>query len=286
MSKSPYLLQRPEQRTSPVVFASPHSGRHYPQEMLDRALLNPLHLRSSEDAHVDRLFSDVPRFGAVMLSAVYPRAWVDLNRRSDELDPALIAGVSRVGLNPRIASGLGVIPRVVAGGRNIYRGKISRQDAQSRLDKVWTPYHRLLKALLDESCSLFGEAILVDCHSMPREALSSISAGRGGRPDIVIGDRYGASATPRVTTEIEQAFRSQGFSVTRNVPFAGAFVVQNYGQPARKQHAIQVEIDRSLYMNEKTLEPRADFGEFRARISAAAKTISEIRAEGLPLAAE
>ncbi|SFJ50790.1 N-formylglutamate amidohydrolase [Celeribacter neptunius] len=286
MRKTPYLLQRPDQRTSPVVFASPHSGRYYPPEMVAAAVLDPLQLRSSEDAHVDRLFSDVPRFGALLLSAVYPRAWVDLNRRSDELDPALIADVPRVGLNPRIASGLGVIPRVVAGGRNIYRGKISRQEAQARINTVWTPYHHLLKAVLDESLTLFGQAILIDCHSMPREALAAIQTGRGKRPDIVIGDRYGASAAPGITAEVELAFRAQGFTVSRNVPFAGAFVTQQYGQPSRKCHAIQVEIDRSLYMNERTLEPRKDFGAFRARIAAAAKTISEIGRETLPLAAE
>jgi N-formylglutamate amidohydrolase len=286
MSKAPYLLQRPERRTSPVVFASPHSGRAYPSEMVQASVLDPLQLRSSEDAHVDRLFSDVPSFGAVLLSAVYPRAWVDLNRRADELDPALIEDVTRVGLNPRIASGLGVIPRVVAGGRSIYRGKITRAEAQARIDTVWMPYHQLLRAVLDESLSLFGQALLIDCHSMPREALSTIRTARGKRPEVVIGDRYGASASPSVVSAVEGAFRAQGFSVSRNVPFAGAYVVQHYGRPSRQCHTVQVEIDRSLYMNERTLALRSDFPELRARISAVARAISEIGAEGLPLAAE
>ncbi|WP_434289999.1 N-formylglutamate amidohydrolase [Celeribacter sp. SCSIO 80788] len=286
MSKAPYLLQRPERRTSPVVFASPHSGRTYPQEMVETSVLDSLQLRSSEDAYVDRLFSDVPSFGAVLLSAVYPRAWVDLNRRADELDPALIEDVTRVGLNPRIASGLGVIPRVVAGGRSIYRGKIPRAEAEARIDTVWTPYHGLLKAVLDESLALFGQAILIDCHSMPREALSAIRTTRGKRPEIVIGDRYGASAAPGIVAAVEEAFRAQGFIVSRNVPFAGAYVAQQYGRPSRQCHAIQVEIDRSLYMNERTLALRADFPALRARISAAARAIAEIGAEGVPLAAE
>ncbi|ATG48164.1 N-formylglutamate amidohydrolase [Celeribacter ethanolicus] len=286
MSKAPYLLQRPERRRSPVVFASPHSGRDYPAEMIAASVLDPLQLRSSEDAYVDRLFSDVPSYGAVLLSAVYPRAWVDLNRRADELDPALVEDVARVGLNPRIASGLGVVPRVVAGGRSIYRGKIRRAEAEARIDTVWRPYHELLKAVLDESRSLFGQAILIDCHSMPREALNAIRTARGKRPEVVIGDRYGASAAPGIVAAVEAAFRAQGFVVSRNVPFAGAYVAQHYGRPSSRCHAIQVEIDRSLYMNERTLVPRSDFPALRTRISAAARSIAEIGIEGLPLAAE
>ncbi|WP_460273154.1 N-formylglutamate amidohydrolase [Celeribacter sp. ULVN23_4] len=286
MRDVPYLLQRPEKHSSPVVFASPHSGRLYPKEMVERTVLDPSLLRSSEDAHVDRLYAEVPEFGAVLLSALYPRAWVDLNRRADELDPALIEGITRSGLNPRISSGLGVIPRVVAGGRNIYRGKISQDEAQDRINAVWTPYHAQLKAVLDESRALFGQAILIDCHSMPREALKSIRTARGKRPEIVIGDRYGVSASPGIVATVEEAFRVQGFIVSRNVPFAGAYVAQQYGRPSRQCHALQVEIDRSLYMNERTLALHSDFPELRARISAAAKTIAEIGAEGLPLAAE
>jgi N-formylglutamate amidohydrolase len=286
MSKVPYVLQRPENRTSCVIFASPHSGRDYPAEMVQQSVLSPLQLRSSEDAHVDRLYADVPRFGAVMVAATYPRAWVDLNRRADEMDPALVAGASCVGLNPRIASGLGVIPRVVAGGRSIYRGKISREEAQERIRTVWQPYHRLLQAVIDESLALFGQSILIDCHSMPREALSAVRSGKGRRPEVVIGDRYGASANPSIVIEVERAFRQQGFEVARNVPFAGAFVTQHYGHPARRCHAVQIEIDRSVYMNELTLVPHSDFNEIRARVGAAAKVIAEIGAERVPLAAE
>nr|WP_321506382.1 N-formylglutamate amidohydrolase [uncultured Celeribacter sp.] len=286
MRKAPYLLHRPNERTSCVVFSSPHSGRRYPEIMLERTELDPLFLRSSEDAFVDRLYSDAPRFGAVLMTAVYPRAWVDLNRHSDELDPALIQGVPRVGMNPRVASGLGVIPRVVAAGRCISRGKISREEAQDRLKTVWEPYHRVLRAVLDESRQLFGQAILIDCHSMPREALSSVRSGRGSRPEIVVGDRYGASAAPGIVAEVELAFRAQGFEVARNVPFAGAYITQHYGRPGQDCHAIQVEIDRSLYMNERKLEPYPEFPAFQARIAAAIAQISRIGAGQLPLAAE
>ncbi|WP_043871331.1 N-formylglutamate amidohydrolase [Celeribacter indicus] len=286
MTQQPFVLHRPKERTSCVVFSSPHSGCRYPPDMMQRSVLDPLVLRSSEDAHVDKLYGEVPRFGAVLLSAVYPRAYVDLNRRADELDPALIEGAPRAGLNPRVASGLGVIPRVVSGGRNIYRGKMSRAEAQGRIDAVWHPYHRLLQALIEEARGLFGQAVLIDCHSMPREAVLAVRGGKGRRPDVVIGDRYGASAAPGIVSEVEAAFRAQGFDVARNVPFAGAFVTQNYGRPSRRSHAIQVEIDRSLYMDERTLTPHSDFDAVRARITAAAEAIAGIGGKALPLAAE
>ncbi|MCA0041876.1 N-formylglutamate amidohydrolase [Celeribacter litoreus] len=286
MTNSPYRLLRPHRRTSPVVFASPHSGRTYPEEMLRQSVLDPLQLRSSEDAFVDRLFSDVPKHGVAFLAAEYPRAWLDLNRRHDELDPALILDVPRVGMNPRVASGLGVIPRVVAGGRSIYRGKITRAAAQDRIDKIWTPYHRMLKSLLEETRAQFGEAILIDCHSMPREALVGLGSVKGGRPEIILGDRYGSAAAPAVTRAVESAFRAQGFTVARNIPFAGAYITQQYGRPSSNTHVVQVEIDRSLYMNEKTLEPRADFEGFRMRINAAAAMVAKIGRDRQPLAAE
>lgn len=286
MTNAPFLLERPVERTSCVVFASPHSGRVYPADMTAQAVLDPLTLRSSEDAFVDELYADVPRFGAALLMATYPRAYVDLNRCTSELDPALIEGVDKRGVSPRIASGLGVIPRVVAGGRCIYRGKISRTEAQVRLEQVWMPYHTVLGALMDEARAQFGQAVLIDCHSMPREALSAVRGRLGRRPDIVIGDRYGASASASIVIEVERAFRAQGFEVARNVPFAGAYVVERYGRPSGQCHAVQVEIDRSLYMDEARVTRRSDFAEIKARVAAAAHQISQIGAEQMPLAAE
>ncbi len=264
---SAYHLARPVARTTSVVFASPHSGRDYPDSFLRQVELDASQIRSSEDAFVDLLFENVPNHGAPFLTATAPRAYLDLNRGPDELDPALIAGVRRIAHNPRIASGLGVIPRVVANGRQIYRGKLSLVEAHDRIAQYWRPYHDQLQTLLDESMNAYGEAILIDCHSMPHEALENIGPPRALRPQIVLGDRFGAAAAGPVVERIEAAFATAGLRVARNMPFAGAFITQHYGRPSRHQHAIQIEIDRGLYMNERSLEPNANFDAFKALLN-------------------
>ena len=290
MSSSAYHLTRPVRRSTSVVFASPHSGREAPQSFLSRAELDERAIRSSEDAFVDVLFDCAPGHGAPLLAAGASRAFVDLNRAADELDPALIDGVRRPVHNPRVASGLGVIPRVVAGGRPIHRGRIALAEAQARIDDYWRPYHEALQALLAESHARFGEAILIDCHSMPHEAIEATGPGGpgiAGRPDVVLGDRFGASASAAVIDRVEAAFTRAGLKVARNMPFAGAYVVQHYGRPSRRQHAIQVEIDRALYMDERLVERSADFAAFRKLLSGVVADIAAIgRPEGLRVAAE
>ncbi|PUB11036.1 N-formylglutamate amidohydrolase [Yoonia sediminilitoris] len=287
MFESAYHLVRPAQRTTSVVFASPHSGRDYPATFLNSAVLNAHEIRSSEDAYVDQLFAGAPDHGAPLLSARAPRAYLDLNRAPDELDSALIEGVRRHAHNPRIASGLGVIPRVVANGRHIYRGKLSLVEAHTRIARYWRPYHDQLQTLLDESNNQFGEAILIDCHSMPHEALENVAPPGSPRPDIVLGDRFGATAAARVVERVEMAFDKAGLRVARNMPFAGAFITQHYGRPPRGQHAIQVEIDRALYMNEKTLEPHAGFDAFVHLLDGVIADLAEIgRPDVVQVAAE
>lgn len=286
MNQVPYRLRRPAKRSSFVVFASPHSGCHYPTEMVQASPLSPLALRSSEDAFVDRLFETVPDFGAVFLSAVFPRAWLDLNRRADELDPAVIEGVRQSNMNPRVLSGLGVIPRVVANGQCIYNGKISEAEANRRIKTIWQPYHQMLETLLIETRALFGRSLLIDCHSMPREALNMTTTSTGVRPQIVIGDRFGSSARTAMTQVVEDAFRAEGFDVIRNTPFAGAYITQHYGRPFQNQNVLQVEIDRSLYMNETTLEPNDAYEDVRAALRRAAQRISQYGESDASLAAE
>ena len=283
---SAYNLVMPEIRTTSVVFASPHSGREYPWSFVRRTILDERTLRSSEDAFVDKLFDSAPRHGAPLLTAIAPRAWIDVNRAAEELDPALIEGVKRTAHNPRVASGLGVVPRVVANGRSIYRGKITRKEADARIEEFWKPWHLALNTLMDDSTALFGEAILIDCHSMPHEAIESISHPRGARPEIVLGDRFGAAAGSDVVDRIEAALTSAGLRVARNAPFAGAFVTQNYGRPARSRHVVQVEIDRSLYMNEHQVRPNNNFNAFKALIDRVVADVTEIGRAGMPLAAE
>lgn len=281
-----YRVLMPEVRTTSVVFASPHSGRDYPPAMMRRSILSEKSIRSSEDAFVDMLFERAPEVGAPLILADVPRAYVDLNRSAEELDPALIEGVRRASHNPRVSSGLGVIPRVVANGRTIYRGKISRAEADARLDTHWRPYHAALETLLQESRRAFGEAILVDCHSMPHEALDSVVHPNGLRPEIVLGDRFGASAGADIVDRIEAAFVDAGLAVVRNAPFAGAYSTQCYGRPGQKQHVVQVEIDRSLYMNEATIRPNAGFKSLRDCLAGVIGEICDIGRNDLPLAAE
>jgi len=276
MPHKTYDLTRPEICDTCVVFASPHSGRDYPASFLRRALLDESQIRSSEDAFVDQLFQNVPKFGAPFLMALAPRAFVDLNRAPEELDQALIEGVRRISQNPRVASGLGVIPRVVANGRAIYRGKISLEEAHTRLSIYWRPYHDQLQTLLDESRARFGEAILIDCHSMPHEALENVGPPGTPRPDVVLGDRFGAAASGAVVDRVEAAFTRAGLRVARNMPFAGAYIAQHYGRPSRHQHAVQVEIDRALYMNEQTLLPNGNFEAFRTLLQGVIADLTEI----------
>lgn len=287
MTHEAYELYRPKTRNTSVVFASPHSGRDYPAAFLRRSVLDERQVRSSEDAFVDDLFRNAPDFGAPLLTAKAPRAFLDLNRAPEELDPALVEGVRRISHNPRVASGLGVIPRVVSNGRAIYRGKLTLQEAHSRISDYWRPYHDKLQTLLDESQRTFGEAILIDCHSMPHEALENVGPPGAPRPDIVLGDRFGAAAAGSVMERVEAAFASAGLRVARNMPFAGAFITQQYGRPSRQQHAVQVEIDRALYMDEQTLKPNAQFESFQATLQNVMRDLAEMgRTEDARVAAE
>jgi N-formylglutamate deformylase len=286
MNQRAYHVRYPEKHLSSVVFASPHSGRDYSDSFLGRSVLDKIAIRSSEDAFVDLLFEGAPDHGAVLLCADVPRAYVDLNRSADELDPALIHGVRRQGHNPRVASGLGVIPRVVSNGRAIYDGKLTLSEAQQRIDDYWTPYHRMLQSLLDRTHRRREQSILIDCHSMPHEAIEGCARRGAPAPDIVLGDRFGAACHPEIVDQIEHAFVRAGFRVVRNTPFAGAFITQSYGRPSRGQHAVQVEIDRSLYMDERKIEPRPQFGDVQRALAVAIAEITRIGRVGLPLAAE
>jgi N-formylglutamate amidohydrolase len=179
-----------------------------------------------------------------------------------------------------------VIPRVVAAGRSIYRGKISQAEAQGRIDTYWHPYHAMLQKLLDQAHQRHGQAVLIDCHSMPHEAMDGIAKGGMPRPDVVLGDRFGASAAGEVVDRLEAAFASAGFVVTRNAPFAGAYITQQYGRPSKGQHAVQVEIDRSIYMNEQLIRPNGNFEAVQAALRDVVQEAAQIGQGRVPLAAE
>lgn len=286
MQTASYRLERPQECTTSIIFASPHSGRDYPWAFLRDSILDSHAIRSSEDAFVDDLYSSAPGYGAPLLVATVPRAYVDLNRAPDELDSAVIEGVRKAVSNPRIASGLGVIPRVVSSGRAIYRGKLKLAEAEARIAKSWYPYHQALQGLIAENVTRFGESILIDCHSMPHEAVDRVCPHGQARPDVVIGDRFGASARSDMVDRIEHVFRAAGLNVVRNTPFAGAYVAQHYGRPSVGQHAVQVEINRSIYMDETTISPNENFSAFQMLMSGIVQGLVEIGRRELPMAAE
>lgn len=279
MAPLPYDLTLPAERRTSVIFSSPHSGRDYPAGFLKSSVLDERTIRSSEDAFVDDLLDCVPDFGAPLLAARCPRAYIDLNRGPDELDPAVIDGLRPAGYNPRVSSGLGVIPRVVAGGKPIYRSKLAPDEVMVRIDGCWSPYHDCLKTLIAESKAQFGEAILIDMHSMPHEAVDFIAQAGARRPEIILGDRFGAAAVGHVVDRIEDAFEKAGFRTLRNAPFAGAYIAQTYGRPAAGAHVVQIEIDRALYMNEREIRPNGNYKGFKKVL---AGILAEIAALGHP----
>ncbi|SDX51105.1 N-formylglutamate amidohydrolase [Litoreibacter albidus] len=286
MTNDAYTVTLPEVQTSSMVFASPHSGRFYSREFLRRSVLDDVQIRSSEDAFMDQLIAPATQFGVPILTATVPRAYLDLNRACDELDPAVVQGVRRRGHNPRIASGLGVIPRVVANGRAIYSGKITLEEANTRIDRYWRPYHDRLGDLMAQTKQSFGRAVLVDFHSMPHEAVRAMTHSGLSRPEVVLGDRFGAAAHGDIVERIETIFLEAGLKVSRNTPFAGAYITQAYGHPSRGHHAVQVEIDRGLYMNEQHIRPNGNFDSFSKLMARIVEQIAQIGQQKLPLAAE
>jgi N-formylglutamate amidohydrolase len=286
MTEPLYALTMPAQLTSCAVFSSPHSGAAYPPEFLRSTRLTALQIRSSEDAFVDELFAAAPASGAPLIAARIPRACIDLNRAPDDLDPALIAGTSRRFLNARIAAGLGVIPRVVGEGRPIIQGKLSLAEAERRIAAYWHPYHARLRELVATARRSFGAAILFDCHSMPRDALNAAPLVGGRRPEVVLGDRFGAACDRAIIDATADLFVDAGFAVARNAPFAGGYITQTYGRPQQGVHALQIEIDRGLYMDEARIERSAAFEAVAATLARVTGALAALGPRPLPLAAE
>ncbi|WP_176082859.1 N-formylglutamate amidohydrolase [Martelella sp. HB161492] len=250
---------RPEVQTVPLVFNSPHSGRVYPPAFLAAARLDAHEVRRSEDVFVDELFAAAPACGAPLQRAFFPRAFLDVNREPYELDPRMFDGDLPAHANTtsvRVAAGLGTIPRIVAENMDIYEDRLPAEEAAFRIDNIYKPYHASLKTLLRETKRDFGHAILVDCHSMP----GSVSAGSYRRkPDIIIGDRFGTSASRALSYAAVSIFERMGFSTVYNKPYAGGFITEYYGRPANDVHALQVEVSRRLYVDEETLQRRPEF---------------------------
>lgn len=255
---------RPERHRHPAVFNSPHSGSHYPPQFRALTRLDERTLRKSEDCYIDRLFAGAVALGCPLLAARFPRVFLDVNREPYELDPGMFdvplpAHVNTSSL--RVAGGLGTIPRIVAENEAVYATRLAWADAEARIEHVYRPYHRALGDLVDETLRTFGHAMLIDCHSMPSSA-ARLSASRGlPRADIVIGDRYGASCEQAVPRLLESLLVDAGLQVVHNKPYAGGFITQTYGRPHHGVRALQIEINRALYMNESTLETTGGYDE-------------------------
>jgi N-formylglutamate deformylase len=281
-----FCLDRPARQTVPFLFASPHSGRRYPASLLENTRLDATTLRRSEDAFVDELFAGALGLGAPLLAAQFPRAFLDVNRSSAELDAAMFDAPLAIPVDtpsPRVTAGLGVIPRIVRDGAEIYRGKLEAGEADARISQLYQPYHQALAAVMEETRARFGVAVLIDCHSMP----SALSV-----PDIVLGDRYGASAAPALTARAEAAFAREGFSVARNTPYAGGHTTVLHGRVTAGCHALQIEVNRALYLDEEKIVKKAAFDSVKSRLTRVLRTVLAMplsqlgRPDCLPEAAE
>jgi N-formylglutamate amidohydrolase len=261
----PYDVLEPETLSSPLVFSSPHSGAIYPRRFLNAARLDAMTLRRSEDAYVDELFHGVVAHGAPLIRARFPRAYLDLNREPYELDPRMFDGRLPVFANTRsvrVAGGLGTIARVVGDSQEIYGERLKVDESLARIEKLYKPYHRSLRGLLERAQKFFGLAVLIDCHSMPSVSsvpLPDTACDRKLKADFVLGDRYGTSCEAALVDTVEYELRRLGYTVMRNKPYAGGFITEHYGDPANQLHALQIEVNRSLYMDEKTMEKAARF---------------------------
>jgi len=275
----PFAVTPPASPRQPLVFASPHSGRDYPRAFVERSRLDPHLLRRSEDAYVDELFAAVPGLGAPLIRALFPRAYLDVNREPWELDPAMFADDLPDYVNirsPRAAAGLGTVARVVASGAEIYRGKLSFADAAQRVDTLWRPYHQALEALIAETQARFGVVLLVDCHSMPSVGGPSDQDAGRRRVDFVLGTCHGTACAPAVAEAMSAALKRAGYSVALNEPYAGAYTTRHYGRPRDGRHALQIEINRALYMDEARLAKKPYFDTLARHLAEAAGALAQV----------
>ncbi|GGF02070.1 N-formylglutamate amidohydrolase [Aliidongia dinghuensis] len=280
----PYEILPPTAPRRALVVASPHSGDHYPDEFLAASRLDALTLRKSEDCFVDEICAAAPSLGAPLLCALFPRAFVDCNREPWELDPQMFEDALPDFVNcqsPRVAVGLGTIARLVADGEAIYRRKLRFAEAATRIESCYHPYHAALAGLVDETVAEFGCCILVDAHSMP-----SIGVGPGAtrtrrRVDMVLGDRMGSACHPLVIEIAERVLRGRGYQVVRNTPYAGGFTTRHYGRPDEGRHALQIELNRALYMDERSLARKPFLATLRDDIGAVFQALAAIEPDAL-----
>lgn len=277
----PFEVLEPARCRGPLLFNSPHSGRVYPRDFLLASRLDLATLRRSEDSFVDELIVGVVARGHPLVRAHFPRCFVDVNREPYELDPRMFDGRLPSFANTRsmrVAGGLGTVARVVGDAQEIYDQRISVAEALRRIDEFYKPYHRSLRRVFMRLHREFGAAVLVDCHSMP-----SATGAKDERPraDLVLGDRYGTSCVPVIPETIEATMRELGYVVSRNKPYAGGFITEHYGNPTAGLHAVQLEINRSLYMDERRYQRSATFLRLAGEFEILADRLAQIPLEEL-----
>ena len=298
LTEAPFVVRRAGAVVrSPLVFASPHSGRHYPPDMMAASLLDAAAIRLSEDAYVDELILGAVDHGAAVIAAAFARAYIDVNREPYELDATMfedeLPDFAR-GRSARVAAGLGSIARIVAEGHEIYSRKLTFAEARRRIELVHRPYHAALEALLAQARAAFGVAVLVDWHSMPAAAARTygqsgdFGSGPGrrgmsgaGACDLVLGDRFGTACAPAITNLVERELEAMGYRVARNAPYAGGYTTEFYGKPAARTHALQIEINRGLYLDEASLEPREGFQRLKQDLERVFAALAEGVARGV-----
>jgi N-formylglutamate amidohydrolase len=265
-SASQFDILAPARWTTPMVFNSPHSGQWLPETLLAQTSLSEKQLRTSADTFVDELFAGCLDAGAPLMRSLVSRAYLDLNREPYELDARMFKDRLPPYVNcasPRVASGLGTLPRTVGDGVLIYDAPLDFADAVQRIETLYRPYHRALGNLLEEAHQATGLALLLDCHSMPSSAVNEAAAGRQLRIDIVLGDRFGNACAPELSDWVEDYLQNAGLRVSRNKPYSGGFFTEHHGRPRQNRHALQIEVNRALYMNEKTATQNSNFNPLR-----------------------
>lgn len=272
----PFEIVEPAAWRAPIIFNSPHSGSVYPEDFLNASRIDLPTLRRSEDSFMDELIDGLSARGFPVVRVNFPRSYVDVNREPYELDPRMFSGRLPSFANTRsmrVAGGLGTIPRVVGDGQEIYRERLAVDDALTRIETLYKPYHRALRRLINRVHQRFGTVVVVDCHSMPS---IGVSRDEPRRPDVVIGDRYGTSCAPTLPDRVEETMGRLGYSIGRNKPYAGGFITEHYGNPASGLHAIQLELNRAIYMDERRREKAARFAQVAADFAVLAEALATV----------
>jgi N-formylglutamate amidohydrolase len=277
----PFAIVEPAVWRAPIIFNSPHSGSVYPDEFLSASRIDLPGLRRSEDSFMDELIGGLSDRGFPIVRVNFPRSYIDVNREPYELDPRMFSGRLPSFANTRsmrVAGGLGTIPRVVGDGQEIYRERLSVDDALARIEALYKPYHRALRRLINKTHQAFGTVVMVDCHSMPS---IGVSREEPRRPDVVIGDRYGTSCAPLLADTVEETMVRLGYSIGRNKPYAGGFITEHYGNPASGLHTIQLELNRAIYMDERRRARGTRFAHVASDFAVLAEALATVSLDDL-----